>query len=172
MRRSQVVSKALTSSLGFQRELERVNGGAGERKESGGRERETRQINMVITCHARNRNIQLGLGKLTRESSVPRVASSEPSRHAGQMPQWWQFSLFSPTFVTLVGNDLVHFCSEQLQNNKTAHKTLNTLGHFSWHQTYLWLQSSGRVLQSNHALIWHLAYVKQFLEHDSLRMMR
>lgn len=87
MRRSQVVSKALTSSLGFQRELERVNGGAGERKESGGRERETRQINMVITCHARNRNIQLGLGKLTRESSVPRVASSEPSRHAGQMPQ-------------------------------------------------------------------------------------
>lgn len=93
---------------------------------------------MVITCHARNRNIQLGLGKLTRESCVLRVASSEPSRHAGQMPQWWQFSLFSPTFVTLVGNDLVHFfCDQQLQNNETAHKTWNTLGEATFSTLHL-----------------------------------
>lgn len=67
------VSQALTSSLGFQRELERVTEQQRERKkvEGGGgvggdRERETTQINVVITCMHTTGTV--GRGKIRKKA--------------------------------------------------------------------------------------------------------
>lgn len=59
--------------MGFQRELEKVTEEQRERKKKSWGERETTQINEVITCHAHNRNIWPRSGKDKKESSVLRV---------------------------------------------------------------------------------------------------
>lgn len=61
--------------MGFQRELEKVTEEQRERKKNSRGERETTQINVVITCHAHNRNIWPGSGRDKKESSVLRAAA-------------------------------------------------------------------------------------------------
>lgn len=61
------------------KELEKITEEQRERKKNRGeRERETTQINVVITCHAHNRNSWPRSGKDKKESSVLRVAAKHP----------------------------------------------------------------------------------------------
>lgn len=64
------------------KELEKITEEQRERKKIGGRERETTQINVVITCHAHNRNSWPRSGKDKKESSVLRVAAKHPGDFA------------------------------------------------------------------------------------------
>lgn len=96
-RRKRRVSQALTSSLGFQRVRENNGRAEGEKKKNRGeRERETTQINVVITCHAHNRNSWPRSGKDKKESSVLRVAAKHPGDTL--LRQFMMVSEFFPSF--------------------------------------------------------------------------